>query len=248
MIRSVTPPESPRSPADQLPTREWSPDRSLERLMSQPSGAAALAAAELANSTLVNSRMAHVTNCLAQALPETKSRAADIKAGLKRAGSYEPLAYQKLAALRYVGMMLSLVVFGALTIFASKPAEPWCVFGVAVGMLVSWWLPVWLLQRRAARRIDEIELAIPDLLDLITVCLNQGLDVLSALATASREFRPIHPALADELAIVCRAAPLDSLEAALEDFERRIDLPEIRALVTRLLQADESELKCTKLE
>jgi tight adherence protein C len=110
-------------------------------------------------------------------------------------------------------------------------------------MLASWWLPVWSARRRAARRIDEIEQAIPDLLDMINVCLSQGLNVPSALATASRELRPIHPALSDELEIACRQAELDSLEAALENFERRLDLQEIRSLVSRLLQADEIELR-----
>jgi tight adherence protein C len=192
--------------------------------------------------------LAHAANCLAQALPETKSRALDIQTDLKRAGSYEPLAYQKLAAVRYVGMFLSLVVFGTLTIFASERTEPWCVVGIAVGMSASWWFPVWRLRRRANRRMDEIEQAMPDLLDLIQVYLGHGLDVPSALATASSELHAIHPALSDELAIVCRQAELDTLEAALENFEQRIDLPEVRSLVSRLLQADEVAPKSTKLE
>jgi tight adherence protein C len=243
MIRSVTPPERPRSPADGLAAVAWSPERVLKRLESQPPDAFT---ADLTDSTL-----AHVTECVAQALPETKSGVADLKNALKRAGDYRPRAYQELATVRYVGMLASLVVFGTLTILASKAAEPWCVLGLAVGMLASWRLPVWQLRRRAARRIDEIEQAIPDLRDMINVCLSQGLTVPVALATASRELRPIHPALADELAIVCRQAELDSLEAALDDFERRLDLPEIRSFVTHLLQADETgpgkhEIRMTK--
>jgi len=185
---------------------------------------------------------------MAEALPETKSRVLDIKADLKRAGCYEPLAYQKLAAVRYVGIMLSLVVFGTLTIFASKRTEPWCMVGIAVGMSASWWLPVWQLRGRASRRIDEIEQAMPDLLDLLHVYLSQGLDVPTALATASSELRAIHPALSDELAIVCRQTELGSLEAALENFEQRLDLPEVRSLVSRLLEAEQIRPKSTNYE
>ena len=245
MIRPVTPPEALQSQGDRLP-REWSRDRILRRLESQRPDASAPTA--VADSTRVNSNLAHAANCVAEALPETKSRVLDIKADLKRAGCYEPLAYQKLAAVRYVGMMLSLVVFGTLTIFASKRTEPWCMVGIAVGMSASWWLPVWQLRRRASRRIDEIEHAVPDLLDLLHVYLSQGLDVPTALATASSELRAIHPALSDELAIVGRQAELDSLEAALENFEQRIDLPEVRALVSRLLEADTVAPKVTTLE
>jgi len=236
MIRAVRPRAGTHSREDQLASRDWQPDRILERLESQPADASTEQPAALTDSTL-----AHVADCVAQALPESQARAADLRADLKRAGHYEPLAYQKLAALRYAGMMASLVVFGTLAILASSALEPWCVAGVAVGMLASWSLPVWHLRRRAARRMREIEQAIPDLADMVRVCLSQGLAVPAALATASRELRPIHPALADELSIVCRQAELDSLQTALEDFEQRIDLPELRSLVSRLLEADELE-------
>ncbi len=187
-----------------------------------------------------DSTLAHVTRCLAEALPETNARIARIQTTLRRAGQFEPLAYQKLAAVRYAGMLVSLVVFGTLTIIAPPAAEPWCVLALSVGMLASWRLPLWRLHRRAARRIDAIERGLSDLTDLIAVCLGQGLSVKSTLETASRELAPIHRELADELAIVCRQAELGSLESALEDFETRIDLPEIRALVTRLMAADVS--------
>ncbi len=245
MIRPVTPPEALQSQGDRLP-REWSPERILRLLESERPDASAPTA--IADATRVNSNLAHAANCVAEALPETKSRVLDIKADLKRAGCYEPLAYQKLAAVRYVGMMLSVVVFGTLTIFASKRTEPWCVVGIAVGMSASWWLPVWQLRRRASRRIDEIEHAVPDLLDLLHVYLSQGLNVPRALATASSELRGIHPALSDELAIVYRQTELDSLEAALETFEQRIDLLEVRSLVSRLLQAEQIRPKSTNYE
>ena len=58
----------------------------------------------------------------------------------------------------------------------------------------------------------------------------------------------MHPALSDELAIVCRQAELDRLEVALEHFEQRIDLPEVRSLVSRLLEADEVAPKVATLE
>jgi tight adherence protein C len=95
------------------------------------------------------------------------------------------------------------------------------------------------LRRRAASRVDAIERGIPDLVDLVSLCLSQGLDAETTVAAVGRELRSLHPALADELAIVCRKAKLTSLETALEEFEQRIDLPAIRPLVTRLLAAQD---------
>jgi tight adherence protein C len=241
MIRPVEPPDAPLSPPARLARAVWSPSDALERLSDQPNEKLKLAAVGREDSTL-----AHVTHCLAEALPETDARITRIQATLRRAGQYEPLAYQKLAAVRYVGMLASLVVFGTLTIIASPAAEPWCVAGLSLGMLTSWRLPLWRLQLRAARRIDAIERALPDFTDLIAVCLSQGLSVQSTLETAGRELSPIHPELADELAIACRQAELGSVESALEDFETRIDLPEIRALVTRLMAADLDTTESTK--
>jgi tight adherence protein C len=235
MIRPVEPPDAPGSPAARLARAVWSPSDALERLSGQSDETLKSAAVGREDSTF-----AHVTRCLAEALPETAARIARIQTTLRRAEQYDPLAYQELAAVRYAGMLASLVVFGTLTILASPAAEPWCVLGLAVGMLASWRLPLWRLQRRAAQRIDAIERALPDFTDLIAVCLSQGLSVQSTLETGSRELSPIHPELADELAIVCRQTELGSLESALEDFETRIDLPEIRALVTRLMAADGS--------
>jgi tight adherence protein C len=238
MIRATTAAEDAQPQIDGPAPFDWRPDRLLDRLESQPTEDLAVAAPAIADSAL-----AHVTDCFAQAMPETRSRTRDIRANLRRAGRYEPRAYQKLAAIRYLGMLLSLVVFGTLAIFASPRIEPWCVLGVALGMLASWSFPVWRLRRRAARRIDEIERGMPDLLDLVNVCLGQGVSVESSLEIASRELRSVHPAVADELAIVRRQAELTSRETALDEFEQRIDLPEIRSLVSRLLQVDSAQAR-----
>jgi tight adherence protein C len=234
MIRSVTPAEGRPSRTDGAQSRQWSSERALKRLQSLPPESLTLSSAAAENST-----RAHITLCLARALPESKSQAERIRADLERAGDHQPLAYERLAATRYAGMMASLIVFGTLTIIVPRPIEPWCLSGLAIGMFASWRIPVWRLRRRAAHRLDAIERGIPDLVDLVFLCLSQGLDAEATLATAGRELRPIHPALADELAIVCRKAKLSSLETALEEFERRIDLPEIRSLVSRLLAAED---------
>ena len=235
MIKPIAPPENRQAEKDRprRPAREWSAERVLERLASRP-----LDDPLLPSGVVAESAFAHVANCIARALPERKSGSATIRADLRRAGNYQSLAYQRLATVRYLGMMASLVVFGTLTICASRQSEAWSMSALALGMLAAWWLPVWRLQRRAAQRVRAIELAVPDLLDMVRICKSQGLTVPAALATASRELRPIHPALADELAIVCRQAELTSLERALEALETRIDLPEIRSLVTQLLETD----------
>src|ERR1700693_3123567 len=202
MIRQVT----PREKLDGA----WNPARALERLSSQPPESFTLTPSESKRAAL-----AHLSECLAQALPETRTRLAQIQIDLKRAGYYQPTAGRNLSAVRYFAMTLSLVVFGLLTIYAPKAAEPWCVFWMTIGMGAGWGLPVWSVRRAATRRISEIEHSIPDLLDLTAACLSQGLSVPSSLSLTSRDLRATRPALADELAIVCRQAELDSLERAL---------------------------------
>jgi tight adherence protein C len=212
----------------------WNPAAALERLSSQP-----LESFTLTRSGWSGAVLAHLSECLAQVLPETRTRLAQIHIDLKRAGYHQPTAGRNLSAVRYFGMMLSLVLFGLLAIYAPRATEPWCVFGLAIGMVTGWGLPVWHVRRAAGRRLREIEQSIPDLLDLAAACLSQGLSVPSTLSLISRDLRSTRPALANELAIVCRQAELDSLERALDDFEQRIDLSEIRSFTSLLREADQ---------
>src|ERR1700731_1187938 len=107
MIRQVT----PREKLDLA----WNPAAALERLSSQPLESFTPCPSESSGAAL-----AHLSECLAQVLPETRTRLARIQIDLKRAGYHQPTAGRNLSAIRYLSMMVSLVAFGLLAIYAPK--------------------------------------------------------------------------------------------------------------------------------
>lgn len=177
----------------------------------------------------------HITPVLAACLPDSAKSRQRIRAALRRSGDYRLNAYQDVAAIRYVGLMSAMIVFGTLLVIVPQDWESWCVFGLAAGMLAAWFLPLFNIHERATARSRDIARGIPDLADMIDLSAQFGLSLSETLAFASRELQAAHPALAEELAIVCRQAKLGNLADALDSFASRIDVAEVRSLRSRLL-------------
>jgi tight adherence protein C len=178
------------------------------------------------------------TPVLASLLPESAERRQLIKRELLAAGYHQPHAYLNLAALRYLAVVVPLVLILLALVFLPQTLEP-----AAVGLLLfvpalGWLTPRLVVQGQARERLGRIEHAMPDMLDMLNMCVSQGMTVQAALRRVSRELRSVYPELADELRIVVEQAELGSLEQALENFSRRIDLPEVHSFTTLLIQTE----------
>lgn len=194
---------------------------------------------ELLGGMTARSGFARLAPALAPLLPETEERRRESRRELQAAGYYQPNAGQVLAAVRYLGVMGPLVLLGLLMVWVPAPLE----LPVAVMLLLApplgWAMPGLYVKQRARARTAEIEGAMPDLLDMLNMCVSQGLTVSDSLRRISREFRPVYPALARELAIVCRQAEIGSLRQALQNFGRRIDLPDVHSFTSLLIQTEQ---------
>lgn len=175
---------------------------------------------------------------LASFLPESNERKEEARRELQAAGYYNPHALENLAALRYALIMLGIVVFGGMLLIVPTALEPIMVAGLVIGPMLGWALPTLYIRRKAADRIKEIGKAMPDLLDMLNMCVSQGLTVTDALKRILREFRGVYPALAQELSIVLDQARINDLHTSLEAFGRRIDLPEVHSFTSLLIQTE----------
>ncbi len=146
-----------------------------------------------------------LTPTLAALLPEAEERRETIKTELRNAGYYQPNVWENLAAIRYVGMMASLLVFGALLVFVPPQLETPVLISIVVMPLLVWTLPRFYVKGRAADRTSEIENAMPEMLDMLNMCVSQGLTLPDALRRISWQFCSVSPALSQELAIVSEA-------------------------------------------
>ncbi|WP_459558218.1 type II secretion system F family protein [Lacunimicrobium album] len=179
-----------------------------------------------------------VTPMLASLLPESNERKRETKKELQHAGYYEPHAYQNLAASRYIGVMLPIVGSLLLLVFGPPEAEFIAIGAMLVLPLLGWSLPRLFLRGKAKSRLAEIEQGFPDMLDMLNMCVSQGLPILPSLKRVGHELEDIYPALAQELRITYEQAELGSTQQALENFRDRVDLPDVNSFTSLLTQTE----------
>lgn len=95
------------------------------------------------------------------------------------------------------------------------------------------------LDRAKTKRQSKIRRAMPDALDILVVCLEGGLSVMSALSRVARELAMVHPLLAVELKIVERQMQLGQTAGeALRGMANRLDMEELRGMSSVIKQAE----------
>jgi tight adherence protein C len=116
--------------------------------------------------------------------------------------------------------------------------SPIFVFGLAVTL--GYLLPDFVLDHLIKARGDALRLGLPELLDLLVVCLEAGLSLDQALLRATDELRSTFPAISDELGLVLlevRAGrPRVDAWRTLAD---RTNVSAIRQLVSIFVQSDQ---------
>ncbi len=117
----------------------------------------------------------------------------------------------------------------------SRPISGFCRQWVAA--LLGFYAPNIYLKNVASKRAKQLQLALPDGLDLMVICAEAGLSLDATLLRVSRELATSWPELAEEFAIT--AAELTFLpdrRLAFENLNNRTDSEAIRAVVNTLQQ------------
>lgn len=178
------------------------------------------------------------TPMLAAMLPESPEKKAAMQRHLKSAGYYTPHAWHNLAATRYIGLVLPILLFGALLIMVPQRFElP--VLGCLVAFpILGYALPGLLVQSQGQARIKEIEQGLPDMLDMLNMCVSQGMTLPNSLHRVGQELQGVYPDLAKELSIVSDQARIAGLPAALQSFGERVDSPDVHSFTALLMQTE----------
>ncbi len=179
-----------------------------------------------------------VTPVLAVMLPDSETRRDDARKELQAAGYYQPHAASNLAAIRYLCIIVPLLLLGLLLLVAPKTFERPILVSMLLIPAFGWALPRLVLKRKAAERTRRIEAGIPDMLDMLNMCVSQGMTVPTAFSRIAKDLGDTHPDLQTELRIVSEQADLGSLEQALGNLRRRIDVPEVHSFTTLLMQTE----------
>jgi tight adherence protein C len=157
---------------------------------------------------------------------------------LTRAGYHQPHAMQNLQAVRFMLLFGVLFLGGCAIVLLPEQFEIWGFAGT-IGMAgLVWAVPRIFLQNKAADRTSQLERAMPDMLDMLNMCVSQGLTIPDSLKRISRDLQPVYPALATELMIVVHQAEVGNLQISLDNFADRVDVPEVDSFVSLLNQSE----------
>lgn len=113
-------------------------------------------------------------------------------------------------------------------------------FLVAAGVGLGNFLPMFFVRGKAKRRRREIQETLPDTLDLLVVCVEAGLGLDSALVRVAREQESQGLAIGSEFGLMTQEIRAGvSRRAAMSRFADRLELDELRSMVTFLTQTEE---------
>ena len=134
-------------------------------------------------------------------------------------------------------LLMAALAFATLGLRDTLPLAVRLAFCVLFGAGAGWFLPLMLVRRLAARRVQTVERGLPDAIELLVVAVEAGLALEDSLERIVVELRRSQPALAEELSIlVADLKVLPNREEALTKFAERVDRPTVRSVVMTLAQ------------
>lgn len=170
-----------------------------------------------------------------KAVPKGEQEVSVIRKRLALAGYREPSHIHVFYASKAVLMVL-LCLLVILTGLYQR--QPFVIIAMSIGL--GYLAPDYVVNFAIKRRQENINIGLPDTLDLLVVCLEAGLSLDQSIWRTSDELGGSHPALADELKLVMLEVKAGKNRSdAWKALVARTDMDETRALVSVFLQADQ---------
>jgi tight adherence protein C len=153
---------------------------------------------------------------------------------LLAAGIYEHTVervhgWRVMAALGFPALVLALELVGG-------SASVLTVVVVCAVAVLAWRMSALLVRRRGQRRLDQVDRALPELIDVLTATIEAGLGFAGSLALCARRFEG---ALGQELRLMLQEQAMGlSTNEALENMRERCDTPSVRAFARAIGQGE----------
>lgn len=119
------------------------------------------------------------------------------------------------------------------------------VLGTVGGFVLGYYLPMLQLKSQISRRQENITKALPNALDLLTICVEAGLGFEQAMGKVYEKWD-------DDLAVafgrVLQEIQLGKMRSeALRDMSNRMDVPDVTSFVAALIQAEQLGVSIAKI-
>lgn len=156
-----------------------------------------------------------------------------IRAGIYRKGGMRAFHFNRMV------LTILCLFSGCVIVPFTNLSWDFALYIGALATIFGWIAPSFWLDRSLKKRQVTMRRALPDALDLITVCLQGGLSLPASLSRVARELGPAHPMLATELAIVERETQMGRTTGnAMLQMAHRFDLEELRSLSSVIGQTE----------
>lgn len=159
-------------------------------------------------------------------------------AGLYRMRAVTFVGYRVLAT---IGTVLFFLWF--LSAAGARPAAVFLM--VVVFGALAWLAPLFILKRRAAARLQQVDYEVPELVDLLVTTVEAGVGFTSALQITARR---IEGPLGEELRVALSDQNMGlTINEALANMLARADTPALRTFVQAVLQGEKLGVSIGKI-
>ena len=136
-------------------------------------------------------------------------------------------------------LYLSARILGPVVALLAGSLLPHARFFMIAMPAVVYLLPDLVLERMIKRRREKIRRGVPDVIDLLVICVDAGLGLDQAIMRVGQELAISHPEINDEFLQLNREQRAGRLRAeAWAGVAERVKVPDIDSFVNMLLQTD----------
>jgi tight adherence protein C len=168
-------------------------------------------------------------------IPKTQAEVGITRQRLIRAG------YRGEGAVKYfygAQVLTPLVLCAIAAVTGLGQLSPLFVYGMA--LILGYMGPGFWLGNRIKNRQKRLRLGLPDVLDLLIICIEAGLSMDQATARTAAELRKAQPELCDELNVVVLEQRAGRPRAdSWRNMADRTDVDSVRNLVSMLIQSEQ---------
>lgn len=170
--------------------------------------------------------------------PKSDEEVGKLRSRLSEAGFRSETAVGVFLGLKFIGLVIGLSFSGGTALLTAGLTQNSVIYTV-VATAGMFYLPdavVWLI---AKHRKDNIFLGLPDVLDLLVVCVEAGLGLDQAMRKVSEEMKKSSRILSEELALCNFHLQMGKARnEVLQDLGSRTGVDDLRSLAAILIQAD----------
>lgn len=170
--------------------------------------------------------------------PKTAEDVSKIRRRLGEAGFRSENAVSVFLAMKFIGMIIGLFLSGGTALITASMTQKALVYAVGTTAFL-FYLPDVILWFLARRRKEQIFLGLPDVLDLLVVCVEAGLGLDQAMRKVSEEMKKSCRVLSDEFTMCNFQLQMGrARNEVLQDLGIRTGVDDLRSLAAILIQAD----------